>query len=487
MPGVNYHLLWPELLMVILAFGVFGADLVLRPRRRWLLVASSVVGMAGILAFTLAYLWDKDTSLYDGIFQVDNYSLFFNAFFLVLGVAVVLSSVQFVQKHLTHPGEYYGLLLFSIVGMMLMAAAGELLTAYISLELLSFSLYILTSYARDEPKSNEAGVKYVLLGAFSSAILLYGISLVYGAVGATRFEDIAVALAATDGVNPLLMVGIGLIVAGMGFKVAAVPFHMWAPDVYEGAPLPITAYIAVGSKVAAFALLLRLFTEAFLPAIDQWRMLIAIMAVATMTVGNLVALAQTSLKRLLAYSSIAHVGYLLMGIAALSDTSSTGLMLYLVGYAVTNMLLFAAVIAFYNRTGRDEISALAGLHERSPFLAATMTAALFSLSGLPFFAGFIAKFYLFSAVAKADMLWLAGLAILNSLISLYYYLMVIKQIYINPAQEKSRLQVSPELLALIAVLALGVLFVGVYPDPVVDAIEAATRAIFTAVPVVAEP
>ncbi len=480
MPGVNFNLLWPQFLVTALAFAVFGADLFMRRPQRALLVWISAAGLVGIFVFTLAYLWGRDTTLYDGIFHIDNFSLFFSAFFLVIGVVVVLSSAQYVQQYLTHPGEYYGILLFSIVGMMLMAAAGELLTAYVALELLSFSLYILASYARNEPKSNEAGIKYVLLGAFSSALLLYGISLIYGAVGATRFQDIALALRGMEGVNSLLVVGIALVLAGLGFKVAAVPFHMWAPDVYEGAPMPVTAYIAVGSKVAAFALLLRLFAEAFAPAIDQWRLLVAALAALTMTTGNLVALTQTSIKRLLAYSSIAHVGYLLMGLAALSPLASTGLMLYLVGYAVTNMLVFVCAIAFFNREGKDEISALAGLADRSPFLAAAMAAALFSLAGLPFFAGFTVKFYLFSATAKAGLLWLAGIAITNSLISLYYYLMVIKQMYINPAPQPTPLRLPWPMVALLSVLLLGVLFVGIYPGPIVEAVEAATRAIFPA-------
>ena len=247
-------------------------------------------------------------------------------------------SVDYVKKHLSHPGEYYGILLFSILGMMLMTAAGELLTAYISLELLSFSLYVLVSFGRNNPKSNEAGIKYILLGAFASALLLYGISQVYGMLGTTRFSEIQAVLAFEPSpLNPALLVGLALIVAGLGFKVAAVPFHMWAPDVYEGAPTPITAYLAVGSKAAAFALILRLFSQAFLPAIDDWQIILVVLAALTMTVGNLVALAQDNIKRMLAYSSIGHVGYLLLGVAALSPLASDGVIFHLAGYGVTNL------------------------------------------------------------------------------------------------------------------------------------------------------
>ncbi|MSP78409.1 MAG: NADH-quinone oxidoreductase subunit N [Dehalococcoidia bacterium] len=480
MPVVNLSLLLPEFLVAALAFAVFAADLFMRPRQRNVLSVVSAVGLVAIGVFTYWFLQGKSESLYNGVLKIDNYSLFFKVFFLAMGVMIVIASASFVKQYLSHPGEYYGILLFSVVGMMLMSGAGELLTAYISLELLSFSLYIMASYARDNPKSNEAGIKYVLLGALSSAILLYGISMIYGATGTTTFSDIAAALRNLDAVNPRLLIGMALVLAGLGFKLAAVPFHMWAPDVYEGAPLPVTAYIAIGSKVAAFALMLRLFGEAFLPAIDQWRMLVAILAALTMSVGNLVALAQTNMKRLLAYSSIAHVGYLLIGIAALSPMASTGLMFYLVGYSATNMLLFAAVIAFYNKEPRDDISALAGLADRSPFLAGAMAAALFSLSGLPFFAGFIVKFYLFSAATHEGLLWLAGLAIFNSLVSLYYYLMIIKQMYINQSPDKTPIRVSGGMAALVIALVIAVFVIGLYPAPFVDVIESATRTIFPA-------
>ena len=347
---------------------------------------------------------------------MDRFSLFFKLFFLALGVLVILASVDFVKRYLVHPGEYYGIVLFSILGMMLMAASAELLTAYISLELLSFSLYVLVSLARD-PKSNEAGVKYILLGAFSSALLLYGISLVYGILGTTTFAGISQAMGSVPSANANLLVGLVLILAGLGFKVAAVPFHMWTPDIYEGAPLPITAYLAVGSKAAAFALILRLFASAFLDSIGEWQLVIAILAAATMTVGNLVALAQHNIKRLLAYSSIGQVGYLLVGIAALSTAASNAVILHLVGYGVTTLAAFVSVIAVYNVTGKDEIKDFAGLADRNPFIAMALTVSLFSLAGLPFFAGFITKFYLFAAAAREDLLWLAGLAIVNSLIS----------------------------------------------------------------------
>ena len=518
----DLHLLLPEFLLATLAFLVFAIDLVLPARHKRLLAWFSVAGLAGLLALSLALLWGEDTKLYGGLVRADSYSLFFKSFFLILGIFIILSSADYVRKYLSHPGEFYGIVLFSVLAMNVMAASQELLTAYIALELMSFSFYIMVSYARFNPKSNEAGIKYVLIGAFSSAILLFGISMLYSSIRVTHFSDISAALANGSDLSPALWVGLALILVGLGFKVAAVPFHMWAPDVYEGAPLPITAYLAVGSKAAAFALVLRLFSEAFLPAGADWRILLAILAALTMTVGNLVALAQHNIKRLLAYSSIGQVGYLLLGIAALphvdadggvsiSQLASNGVMLHLVGYGLTSLVVFVSVIAFYNVTGKEEIVDFSGLADRHPFLAAALSIGMFSLAGMPFFAGFTTKFYLFTAAASEGLLWLSGLAIINSLISLYYYLVVIRHMYIQPVPEVEREpepalssvpsgspdplnspststpigdgegpggpSPSPVIIAVLVVVILGTVFVGVYPFPVVEVVEAATAAI----------
>ena len=447
----NFLLLLPEFIVTGLAFVVLTLDLFLPERRKWVLPFVAVAGLAVALVVSLAYLWGVNDSLYDGVVRIDGYALFFKAFFIALGGVVVLVSVDFVRRNLEHPGEYYGILLFTVVAMMLMAASGELLTAYISLELLSFGLYVLVAYDRYNPKSNEGATKYILLGAFSSALLLFGISQVYGLLGTTRFDEISRALAAADALSPGLILGIALIVAGLGFKVAAVPFHMWAPDAYEGAPIPITAHLAVGSKAAAFALILRLFAEAFMPIVEQWQVLLIALAVITMLLGNLVALAQRNLKRLLAYSSVGQVGYLLMGVAALaamgdgsvelSHLASNGIMLHLVAYAVTNMAAFLCLAAVFNITGRDDIAGMAGVARRAPLVGMVFAVSLFSLAGLPIFVGFTSKFYLFNAAAAQGLLWVAGVAIFASLISLYYYLMVVRQLYIEPVVDDSRIPV----------------------------------------------
>ncbi len=491
----NIHLLTPEFALAGLALLVFVVDLFLPENRKDLLGGIAVLGLIGIIILSVLMLAGEHESLYGGLLAVDRFSLFFKVVFLGMGIFIILSSIDFVKQHLNHAGEFYGLLLFSILGMNLMAQSRELLTAYIALELLSFSLYVLAAYAKDDAKSNESALKYIIVGAVSSAIILYGVSMVYGVLGVTKFEDIAAGLAVASEVSPALWVGVGLILVGLMFKVSAVPFHMWAPDVYEGAPYPVTAYLAIGSKAAAFALLLRLAAEGFVPAADrweQWQVVLAVFAAITMLVGNLVALAQKNLKRLMAYSSIGHGGFILAGIAALSidsDLASTGVMFYLVGYSITNLVVFAAIISFFNMTGKEMIADLGGLADHQPFLAAALAMGLFSLAGLPIFAGFTMKFYLFTAVAAEGFLWLAGVAIFSSLIGLYYYLQILRHVYIEPTpagdgggnllEEHPALAKRPS-LTLLAVLAsgmAGIIWLGVYPKPLIDAIEAASRAV----------
>ena len=489
--GNDFTLLLPEALVTVLAVLVLVGDFFTPSERKHWLAYAAALALLGILAFTLAFLWGKDTVLYDGVIRVDDYALFFKGFFLVLGVVAILSSVEYVRRRIDHAGEFYGILLFTVVAAMFLASSGELLTAYISLELLSFSLYALVAFERYNERSNEAGTKYILLGALSSAFLLYGISQVFGHLGTTTFEGMSEALASVGTLSPGLFVGIVLIIAGMGFKVAAVPFHMWAPDVYEGAPTPITAYLAVGSKAAAFALFMRLFAEGFIPAASEWRLIIVALAAVTMVVGNLLAIAQTNIKRLLAYSSIGHAGYLLMGIAALAAAGSNGelsldrshlatnaIMLHLVAYGVTNMAAFLVVSIVSTASGGETLSHFAGLARRAPGLAMVMAAALFSLAGLPIFAGFTSKFYLFTATAAQGLLWLAGLAILMSLVSLYYYLTVIRQMYIEQADGPSPVAVPRLTFGILAVLFLGITLVGVYPAIVMDFIQSASEAVF---------
>ena len=491
----NLYLLTPEFALAGLAFLVFTVDLLLPEGRKIYLAWLSMAGLIALMLVSLVMLWDEQESLYDGLLAVDDFSLFFKVLFMGIGVFIILSSMDFVDAKLKHQGEFYGLLLFSILGMNVMAQSRELLTAYIALELLSFSLYVMVAHAKDSAKSNEGALKYIIVGAVSSAILLYGVSMVYSTLGVTKFEDIAAGLATAYEVSPALWVGVGLILVGLMFKVSVAPFHMWAPDVYEGAPYPVTAYLAVGSKAAAFALILRLVGEGFAPAAErweQWQLVLAVLAGLTMLVGNLVALAQKNLKRLLAYSSIGHAGFILAGITAFSlesDLAANGVMFYLVGYSITNLVVFATVISFFNMTGREEISDLGGLATSQPFLAACLGMGLFSLAGLPIFAGFTMKFYLFTAVASEGFLWLAGLAIFSSLVSLYYYFQVLRQVYIEATpvgesggdfvEEYPALNKSPS-LPIVVVLASGagaMIWLGIYPRPLIEIIQAASEAV----------
>ena len=491
MNGQNWALLVPEYILIGSAFLVLGVDMVLPvSKQRWL-GWFAVLGLGAAGAAALFYRFDHVETLFGGLFIVDGFSLFFFVLLAAIGLGVATFSIDFVKNHLAHPGEYYALLLLSVLGMIGMASAGELLTAYVSLELLSFSLYVMVALDRRNPRSNEAGVKYILLGALSSAILLYGISMVWGAVGETQYASIASVLSSGSEADPTLVAGLALILAGLGFKIAAVPFHMWAPDVYEGAPTPVTAYLAIGSKAAAFALVLRLFGQGLLPVFEDWRIVLAVMAAGTMVLGNLGAIVQRNIKRLLAYASIGQVGYLLLGVAALaylkdgvptpSLLASNGVMLHLVGYAIANLAVFTVVGTVYSHLGTDEPAAYAGLAKRSPYLALVMASALFSLAGLPFFVGFVTKFYLFTAAAQSGLLWLAGLAIASSVVSLYYYLVIVRRMYVEDSEDLDMVPFAISIprvsWVLLGILWLGTILLGIYPGPLLDGINAASAAL----------
>lgn len=474
----NWSLLAPEYILAGWAALVISVDLFLGRERKDYLAYLAALG--ALIAAGVSLIWVNDDEPFGALLRIDNYATFFRVFFCLVAVFTCLISARFVEKYILHPGEYYALILTTTIGGIYMAAAEELLTAYIGLELLSFSLYILTSFLKFDARSNEGGLKYMLLGAFSSAIFLYGVSMIYGVTGTTSFPAIADALSGdTDPLRFPMLLGLVLIIAGLGFKVAAVPFHMWTPDVYEGAPLPVTAFISAISKSAGFALFLKLFAEGFMPVIDDWRWIIAGLAATTMVFGNLVAIQQRNIKRLLAYSSIGQVGYLMIGIAAISPDTSSALLLHLTGYVISNFAAFVAIIIYYNQTGKEDIEDFAGLAERSPFVALCLGASLFSLAGMPLFAGFVTKFILFLSAAEEDMLWLAGVASLMSFVSLYYYLVVIKEMYLGRPAEATRFPIVPMEYAALAVLTAGVFFVGLYPQPFFDAAANATDLLFT--------
>ena len=478
---IEFTLLIPEFILAGVGFFVLAVDMLMPrswdSRRNGVTATSAALGLALVFVVALVRGWDEvePRVLYDQLILVDRYALLFKALFTATGFAVVLMSVDYVGRKMRHPGEFYAMIVFAVLGATLMAETGELLTAFISIELLSFSLYVLVGLSRGDGRSAEASTKYILLGAISSGIMLYGISLLYGALGTTVFERMSDGLA--QGFDLTLVLGFVLFVAGLGFKLSMVPFHMWAPDVYEGAPTPVTALIAVMSKAAAFALALRFFAVAGVTTLDDWRMAIAVLAAATMTVGSVTALVQNNIKRLLAYSSIAQVGFVMVGIVALSIDGVNAALLHLVGYAFTNLAVFTVVIAVESRTGKEEIADYAGLAARSPLMAMVMTGALFSLAGLPIFAGFVTKFFLFSAATAEGLLWLAAIAIVNSVISLYYYLRIVRTMYMDEPEDGSPLPVPLLTKGALWLLFAGTVAVGVYPGPWVDAIDAATVAL----------
>ena len=478
--GLNfdYSLLIPEYILGALAIVLVGLDVFAPKFPKSLIPVVAAAGLAAVFALSFAWIDTEDN--FANLIFIDDYTTFFRCFFIGIGFFVVIASTQFVQQRLRHPGEYYALLLIATAGAIYMAAARELLTAYISLEVLSFSSYILVSYAKSDNRSNEGGMKYMLLGAFSSALLLYGISFIYGVSGSTSYDAIASAFSdGTSGFTAPTLLGLTLIIAGLGFKVAAVPFHMWTPDAYEGAPLPITAFLAATSKAAGFALLIRLFSSALMPVIDDWRFMLAGLSAVTMIVGNVVALQQHNIKRLLAYSSIGQVGYMLMGIVALSPEVTSALLLHMTGYVITNVAAFTAIIAYNNATGAEEMHEFRGASDRSPMLAAVTAIALFSLAGMPLFAGFLTKFIFFQSVAEAGYLWLASVAVVASLISLYYYLYVIREMYVSPADNTERFPVPMLMGGAAAVLTVGIFFVGLYPQPLFELTDDVSRVLFS--------
>jgi NADH-quinone oxidoreductase subunit N len=474
--GLNfdYTAFLPEFLLGGLVVIVVGLDLFVPDvRKRWL---SWVAGLGLIAAAGVSLFWiDKEID-FAGVVSVDNYTVYFRVFFMLIGATVCLASGDFVEHRLKHPGEYYGLIILSTIGAIGMAAAKELMTAYLSLELLSFSLYILVSYAKTDARSNEAGLKYKLLGAFASAMLLYGMSLIYGVTGSTYYSGISEGLSrGTSDYDLALLMGLVLIIAGIGFKVAAVPFHMWTPDAYEGAPTAVTAYLSTTSKAAGFALALRLFSGAFDVVHDDWSWMIAGMAAATMIYGNIVALQQRNIKRLMAYSSIGQVGYMLMAIAGLSHDTASALVLHLTGYMISNMALFVVIIAWTDMNDSEEIADFKGMRERAPLLAGVLAGSLFSLAGLPLFAGFVTKFILFQAATNEGYYWLAAIGVVTSVISLYYYLQVMREAFVSEADEGApRLRVPLEIQGLAAALMIATFYVGLWPGHLFEVIDNAT-------------
>jgi NADH-quinone oxidoreductase subunit N len=429
------------------------------------------IGLVGA-AIASAMLWNHNASSF-GVVVADNFGLFVTFILIVVGLLSIAISEPTIDRERLPRGEYYALMLFALAGMMLMAMASDLLVIFLALEVLSLAVYVLTGIRRDSATGTEAAFKYFLLGAFSSAFFLYGIAFTYGLTGSTRLDRVG-SLIASQAMAPTAMqlLAVGLLLVGFAFKVSAVPFHMWTPDAYEGAPPAITAFMSTGVKAAAFAAFVRVFLSAFEPLRDEWAMVLWVIAAATMIVGSVVGVAQSNVKRMLAYSSIAHGGYLIVALLAANDVGKGAVLFYLLTYAVTNIGAFG-VIAVLDSTERpnDRIRDYAGLANERPGLAALMTIFLLSLGGFPPLAGFIAKWYVFSAAIKAGYNWLAIIGVFTSVISVFFYLRIVVMMYMTPANQDAptRFPSIPRMAGLaLLVSALVVLYLGILPTRVLD-------------------
>ncbi len=428
----------------------------------------------GGLAITLGCLiWFDVTgitgALFANMFVVDRMALFFKMLIVVATTLVIVASIEFVHRFTFFRGEYYFLVAMSALGMMFMASANDLLSVFVTLEFSTFGFYVLVAYLREDAASNEAGLKFFILGVFAAGLLAYGISLVYGETGKLVFSDMASAQA-----TPGLIIGYLLIFAALGFKIGAVPFHSWIPDTYHGSPTPVTAFLSIAPKGAAFAILLRMFYVSLANFKPTWVLMLVAASILSMTYGNIVAIAQKNIKRLLAYSGIAQIGNVLIGLAAGTKMGSDAILFYLLTYLFANLGAFAIVIAVSQAIGSDEIEDYSGLGRRSPFLAFAMLIFLLSLAGVPPLAGFIGKVYIFVAAIKEGLYTLITVGLINIVISLYYYLIVVKKMYIIEPHDPSPVSISGPMKAVVYVGLAGTLAIGIYPQPVIDWVVAAT-------------
>jgi NADH-quinone oxidoreductase subunit N len=475
-PSVDYHALAPEIVLAGFMVLAIVADLLFEERQRWATANIAGIGLLGSLfaVITLAVQSGAARSMFEGSYVVDDFSLVLKALFCIAGYVVVLMSTNYIEEGGYYQGEYYTLLLTSVLGMQMMSSSRELISMFVALELLSIPAYMLAAWRKRDVKSNEAGVKYFLLGVFASAVMLYGMSLLYGVSGSTRFSDIAAYLAKA-GNEPITTLAVVFIVVGFGFKVSAVPFHTWAPDTYEGAPTPITAFLSVASKAAGFVALLELLFVAFPSAREVTQPFFWVVAAITMTLGNLTALRQTNIVRMLAYSSVAQGGFIIMPLAVIgSDASSredalTAVITYLLIYAAMNLGAFAVVLAVARKTRSGEITSYGGLFEYAPGLTVAMTIFLFSLAGIPPLGGWVAKFGVFRALLSSGGGWAVALAVIgvvNSVIALYYYANVAKEMWFNPTPDgdKTPIKVPSSLVAALGITTLATLLLGILPN-----------------------
>jgi NADH-quinone oxidoreductase subunit N len=466
--GTDLYPLLPFLIVIGWACVLLLLDLFIPEDRKGVTAFLAGLGLVAGLVTTFLRFGENSVS-FSGMIVEDGFSIFLQLIFLATGLAGITLAYDYIKRREIQRGEYYTLLLFTVGGMMLMALAGDLIVVFLAIELLSIPLYVLSGFARPQEESEEAAMKYFLLGAFASSFIVYGIALVYGATQTTQLGEITVSIQSAAANSELLIIGAGLILVGLGFKVAAVPFHMWTPDVYQGAPTSVTAFMSVGAKAGGFAALLRVFIAAFPDLAESWSFLVMIIAALTMTWGNIAAIAQPNIKRMLAYSSIAHAGYILMILPAAAESriapdAVSAALFYILAYAVSNLGAWGVVLALEKKEGGGlNLEDYAGLGTKNPGLALAMTVFMFSLTGIPPTAGFMGKFYIFRAVVDADLIWLAIIGVLTSLISAYYYLRIIVIMYMRPGEPETRSETWLETTVLVA--GLLTVLLGILPGP----------------------
>ena len=466
-PILDFSLILPEIIVVITALIVLLTAIFVREHSTGLLISLTVIGLLAALIATIAG-WMGNATGFDGMVVDDQFSRFFRLIILVAATLVVLLANLDLEIK-SRAGEYLSLILFAVFGMMIMVSGANLLMIFLGLETMSICLYVLAGFQR-QPKSNEASFKYFILGAFSTGFLLYGIALTFGVTGSTQLSTIHYFFKANpQAIGVLAYAGLGLILIGLGFKIAAAPFHFWSPDVYEGAPTSITAFMAAAPKAAAFAALLRILTGAFFDLHADWSQILWVLAVLTMTIGNLVAIAQTNIKRMLAYSSIAHAGYLLVGLVAVDSQGASAIMYYLLIYALMNVGAFSVAILINHRgKGWYQLDDYRGAGFRHPFLGAMMAIFMLSLAGIPPTGGFFAKFFLFGAAVKTGHILLVVIAVLNSAISVFYYIRVLVLMYMQPEGE-FKAAPQPAIYSLVMVIcAAGILVFGLFPGTLIS-------------------
>ena len=479
-PAVNFTPILPEILLSVLAMALLLINVFTPSAKKTYLSYISFIGILAT-AVLVGSGWGEHLESFSGSVVQDNFSIFFKMIFLLAAGLAVLITDQYMEREECNHGELYPLILFTVVGMMLMAGGTDLMTIFLGLEVMSVALYVLAGFNRANVKSNEAGLKYFLLGAFSTGFLLYGMALTYGATGSTKISVIAAQAAqmSLPSANIMMVGGMLLILVGFAFKIAAAPFHMWTPDVYEGAPTPITAFMSAGPKAAGFAAALRILLVAFPTLVADWSQLLWVLAVLTMTVGNITALRQDNIKRMLAFSSIAHAGYALVGLVAANGTGTAGILFYMLSYTFMNIGAFAIIILIGKKgESNGNVQDFAGLGFKHPMLAVAMTIFLFSLSGMPPTAGFIGKFYLFSGAVQEGYIWLAVIGVLNSAASVYYYLRVMVFMYMNePTEDFSWTKVTAPIALCLIISVAGTMIPGIIPSVILQYAQEAVKLI----------